>query len=91
MITYPQALDIVTRCLAAVGITIRSENDRIKQALIDLRTHNPTASGRLYQCIVSRVTELAGVCRLTPDRISDPDYDLARTLATLTQASSQEI
>jgi hypothetical protein len=91
MITYEQALEIVTECLSAVGITIKSDEDLIQKALKKLHDLDPVASDRLYQCIYSRVTALAGVCRLTPDRISDPDYDHVRTLATLVQGSSQQI
>lgn len=89
MITYEQALNIVTACLSAVGITIQSEDDLIKQALIDLHDRNPVASDRLYQCIYSRVKELTGTCRLTPNRITNPDYERVRKLAVLTQASSE--
>jgi hypothetical protein len=89
MITYQQALEIVTECLSAVGITIKSEDDLIQQALIDLHDHDPVASDRLYQCIYSRVNALTGTCRLTPDRITDPDYQHVRKLAFLTQASSE--
>jgi hypothetical protein len=89
MITYQQALEIVTECLSAVGITIRSDEDLIQQALIDLHAHDPVASDRLYQCIYSRVKALTGTCRLTPDRITDPDYERVRKLAYLTQASSE--
>jgi hypothetical protein len=33
--------------------------------------------------------KLTGTCRLTPDRISNPDYQRVRKLAVLTQFSSQ--
>ena len=89
MITYDQALRIVTDCLSAVGITIQSDEDQIQQALIDLHDKDPSASDRLYQCIYTRVKKLTGICRLSPDRITHPDYERTLALAVLTQASSE--
>jgi hypothetical protein len=89
MITYEQALRIVTNCLSAVGITIESDQDQIRQALIDLHERDPSASDQLYQCIYSQVKKLTGICRLSPDRITHPDYQRAHALAVLTQASSE--
>jgi hypothetical protein len=89
MITYEQALNIVTRCLSAVGITVTSDDDLIQQALIDLHDHDEVASQRLYQCIYSRVKELTGYCSLSPSFITHPDYEKVKALAVYTQASSE--
>lgn len=89
MITYQEALEIVTQCLSVVGITIRSDEDLIQQALMDLRERNRVASDRLYQCIYSRVKALTGYCSLSPSFISHPTYEKAKALAVYTQASSE--
>jgi len=89
MITYKQALQIVTNCLSAVGITVGSENDEIQQALIDLHDRDVAASERLYQCIYSRVKERTGYCSLAPSFITHPDYKKVKALAVYTQASSE--
>jgi hypothetical protein len=89
MITYEQALRIVTDCLSAVGITIRSDQDHIQQALIDLHDHDAVASDRLYQCIYSRVKQMTGYCSLSPAFITHPDYEKVHALAVYTQASSE--
>jgi len=89
MITYQQALEIVTQCLSAVGITIRSDEDLIQQALIDLHDRDVVASERLYQCIYSRVKKLTGYCSLSPSFITHPDYEKVKALAVYTQARSE--
>ena len=89
MITYEQALRIVTDCLSAVGITIGSDQDQIQQALLDLHKHDAVASERLYQCIYSRVKQMTGYCSLSPSFITHPDYDKVHALAVYTQASSE--
>jgi hypothetical protein len=89
MITYQQALEIVNACLSAVGITIRSDEDLIQQALIDLHDHDVVASERLYQCIYSRVKQLTGYCSLSPSFITHPDYEKVKALAVYVQASSE--
>lgn len=89
MITYQEALEIVTQCLSAVGITVRSDEDLIQQALVDLREHNRVASDRLYQCIYSRVKKMTGYCSLAPTFISHPTYEKVKALAVYTQASSE--
>ena len=89
MITYEQALRIVTNCLSAVGITVRSDEDEIQQALTDLHSRDEPASQRLYQCIYSHVKELTGYCSLSPSFITHPDYQTVHALAVYTQASSE--
>jgi hypothetical protein len=89
MITYQQALEIVKECLSAVGITIRSDEDLIQQALIDLHDRDPVASDRLYQCIYSRVRRITGYCSLSPSFITNPDYEDVKALALYVQASSE--
>lgn len=89
MITYDEALRIVTNCLSAVGITITSDQDQIQQALIDLHNKDQVASERLYQCIYSHVKKLTGYCSLSPSFITHPDYEKVHALAVYTQASSE--
>jgi hypothetical protein len=89
MISYQQALDIVTRCLSAVGITVASDDDLIQEALINLHARDEVASDRLYQCIYSRVKQLTGYCSLSPSFITHPDYEKVKALAVYTQASSE--